>query len=467
VVSVGYRLQLSAALAIPMALSTSAAVQAQQIERGVAIVSEAIASRVDGFGYNPGSTSDLKFRGSALSQLAEGTARVRIGDEVTEISARFEHLPQPASFGPFTVYVLWVVTPEGRAYNIGAINVDGDKGKVAATTPFSSFALIVTAEPHFAVSVPSKYIVLQNVAGKVQGTQLVVTSLEARSDYKGLKPLIADPKRKEPLELAMARYAITIAEAAGAGELAPKALDVARAALKEAEAAQNAKSSSARSQVPAVAREAVQAAEDARAVAETRRAGADVERMNRQISERDAKLVELQGQLEKAKQAAASQTAEISAANAQLKNVQQRMPSAGNRLQLANELLGRWLVLDAGESSLTAHVQSDAFVKGKTELLPATHDRLGTAAGILVGIGSVTVTVTPALQLSEDVRQLGLSQQRARSLMEWLASLGLKVNAGVPSDSSGAVEKAVAPGPGVDLLIIFDGPSAVGDAAKT
>jgi outer membrane protein OmpA-like peptidoglycan-associated protein len=462
----GCRLQLSAVLMIPFALSASAAVHAQQIEQGVAIVSEAIASRVDGFSYSPGSSSDLKFRGSALSQLAEGTARVHIGDEVTEISARFEHLPQPASFGPFTVYVLWVVTPEGRAYNIGAI-LDGDKGKVTATTPFSSFALIVTAEPHFAVSVPSKYIVLQNVGGKVQGTQLVVTSLAARSDYKGLKPLIVDPKRKEPLELTMARYAITIAEAAGAGELAPKALDVARSALKGAEAAQNAKSSSGRAQVPAIAREAVQAAEDARAVAETRRTGADVERMKLEISERDAKLVELQGQLDKAKLAAAAQTAEISAANAQLKNAQLRMPSASNRLQLANELLGRWLVLDAGESSLTAHVQSDAFVKGKTELLPATRDRLGTAAGILVGIGSVTVTVTPALQLSEDVRQLGLSQQRARSLMEWLASLGLKVNAGVPSDSSGAVEKAVAPGPGVDLLIIFDGPSPVGDATKT
>jgi len=115
----GCRLQLSAALAIPFALAASAAVHAQQIEQGVAIVSEAIASRVDGFSYNPGSSSDLKFRGSALSQLAEGTARVHIGDEVTEISARFEHLPQPASFGPFTVYVLWVVTPEGRAYNIG------------------------------------------------------------------------------------------------------------------------------------------------------------------------------------------------------------------------------------------------------------------------------------------------------------------------------------------------------------
>ncbi|HEY0803352.1 MAG TPA: hypothetical protein VGD54_21140 [Steroidobacteraceae bacterium] len=459
------RLQLSVAVAL--VLSASAGLRAQQIEQGVAIVSEAIASRVDGFSYNPGSTSDLKFRGSALSQLAEGTAKVRIGDEVTEVSARFEHLAQPASFGPFTVYVLWVVTPEGRAYNIGAINVDGEKGKVNATTPFSSFALIVTAEPHFAVGVPSKYIVLQNVAGKVQGTQLVVTSLAARSDYKGLKPIVPDPKKKEPLELIMARYAIVIAEAAGAGDLAPKALEIARSALKAADAAQNAKSSSGRAQVPAMAREAIQAAEDARAVSETRRAGADAERMRQQISERDAKLLELQGQLDKAKQAAAVQAGDLSAMNTQLKNAQQRMPSASNRLQLANELLGRWLVLETGDLSLTAHVQSDAFVKAKTELLPATRDRLGTAAGILVAIGSLTITVTPALQLSEDVRQLGLSQQRARALMEWLASLGLKVNAGVPSDSGGAVEKALAPGPGVDLMITFDAPSAGSDASRT
>jgi outer membrane protein OmpA-like peptidoglycan-associated protein len=161
------------------------------------------------------------------------------------------------------------------------------------------------------------------------------------------------------------------------------------------------------------------------------------------------------------------QAAELSGMNAQLKNAQQRMPSANNRLQLANELLGRWLVLETGDLSLTAHVQSDAFVKAKTELLPATRDRLGTAAGILVGIGSLTITVTPALQLSEDVRQLGLSQQRARALMEWLASLGLKVNAGVPSVSGGAVEKALAPGPGVDLMITFDAPSAGSDASRT
>ena len=100
---------------------------AQQIEQGVAIVSEAIASRVDGFDYKPDSTSELDFRGTALSPRADGTARVRTGSDRTEISAKFTHLPAAGSFGPFTCYVLWVVTPEGRASNVGTVSLDGDK----------------------------------------------------------------------------------------------------------------------------------------------------------------------------------------------------------------------------------------------------------------------------------------------------------------------------------------------------
>ncbi|HXN11251.1 MAG TPA: DUF4398 domain-containing protein, partial [Steroidobacteraceae bacterium] len=239
------------ACALPVAGS------AQQIEQGVAIVSEAIASRVDGFDYKPDSTSELDFRGTALSPRADGSAKVRTGSDRTEISAKFSHLPAAASFGPFTAYVLWVVTPEGRASNVGTVNLDGDKGTLNATTPLSSFALIVTAEPHFAVSVPSRFIVLQNVGGTVQGTQLVVTSLAARADYSALKPLSVDPKLHEPVELLMARYALTIADGAGAAQLAPKAFGGARDALASAESAQTSKSSSARERVPELAREAI------------------------------------------------------------------------------------------------------------------------------------------------------------------------------------------------------------------
>jgi hypothetical protein len=77
---------LFGACAVPVAGS------AQQIEQGVAIVSEAIASRVDGFDYKPDSTSELDFRGTALSPRADGTARVRTGSNRTEISAKFTHM---------------------------------------------------------------------------------------------------------------------------------------------------------------------------------------------------------------------------------------------------------------------------------------------------------------------------------------------------------------------------------------
>jgi outer membrane protein OmpA-like peptidoglycan-associated protein len=450
----------SVAALLPLASPQPAC--AQQIEQGVAIVSEAIASRVDGFAYRPDSSSDLDFRGTALAPRADGSARIRTGSDRTEISAKFSHLPVASSFGPFTVYVLWVVTPEGRASNVGAVNLDGDKGTLNATTPLSSFALIVTAEPHFAVSVPSQFIVLQNVGGTVQGTQLVVTSLAARADYSGLKAINVDPKLHEPIELLMARYAVTIAEGSGAAQLAPQAFGGARDALMNAESAQLSKSSSVRERVPELARAAIQSAEDARAAAVSRREAALLEQLHAQISDGQAKLVEASTLTDKSRSDAAAQIAQlkeqIEESENRRKQTEQRLPTAASRQALAVGLLGRWLVMESDDKAITAHVTNDGFNKGRTDLTPDAKDRLATAAGILLGIGNLTVTVTPALQLTEDVKQLGLSQQRARALMEWLDSMGLKAVEGVPPDASAsaAVERALAPGPGVDLVISFD-----------
>jgi outer membrane protein OmpA-like peptidoglycan-associated protein len=444
---------------------------AQQIEQGVAIVSESIASRVDGFSYKPDSSSDLAYRGSALAPRASGTARVKTSDALTEIAARFEDLPPPEGFGPFTVYILWVVTPEGRAFNVGAINLDAGRGRLTTTTPFSSFAMIVTAEPHFAVSIPGETIVLQNMAGNVQGTQLVVTSLAARADYRALAPIRNDPKLKVPVELTMAHYAVTLAESAEAATLAPKALAVAKAALREADTAQLSRSSTVRGQVLELARQAIQSAEDARAAAQTRQVGARTQTLQQQLVERDARIRELglaaerekladKQAADRDKQLAAEEVAmlrsQLDATAVELKAVRQRLPNAANRLQLAAQLLNRWLVFDVGDRNLTVHITSDSFANGKMELGADARNRLSTAAGILSGIGNVTVTVTPALQFSEDVRQLGLSQQRARAIMEWLASLGLRAQAGVPNEANAALEKALAPGAGVELLVSFD-----------
>src|SRR5580704_1090193 len=73
---------------------------AQKVEQGVAIVSETIASRVDGFSYSPDSTSKLDFAGTSLGLGAAGEASVKISHGKTEISGKFQKLPEPSSLGP-------------------------------------------------------------------------------------------------------------------------------------------------------------------------------------------------------------------------------------------------------------------------------------------------------------------------------------------------------------------------------
>src|SRR5207249_9034730 len=63
----------------------------------------------------------------------------------------------------FLTYVLWVVTPDGRSGNTGEILIDKDgEGKRGASTPAQTFSMIVTAEPYFAVRVPSEVVILEN-----------------------------------------------------------------------------------------------------------------------------------------------------------------------------------------------------------------------------------------------------------------------------------------------------------------
>ena len=213
---------LGGALALLALVGTAAppAVRAQQIEQGVAIVAEKIASRVGGYAYHANSSSELDVRGTTLAQRLVGSARVRTVGARTEIAVKIDHAPDAATLGPFAVYVLWVITPEGRAANIGTFEMDGERGRIETTTPLSSFALIVTAEPHFAVSVPCQHVVAQTVGTNVKGTALEVTSLASRIDYPGLKRAVRDAKHPVPLDLEMARYALAIADLVGAPELA-------------------------------------------------------------------------------------------------------------------------------------------------------------------------------------------------------------------------------------------------------
>jgi outer membrane protein OmpA-like peptidoglycan-associated protein len=240
-----------------------------------AIASSDVLSQISMFSYKAGPESDLLFRGTPIAATAEGKGYVEFDDGNARIIVKVKDLPVPTSLGPYTTYVLWALTPDGRAANQGVIaGVEGGKGELKTQYGASQFALIITAEPHFAVTAPSNMIVLYNVAEKVKGEETKVTTLTERSDYSKLTPIKVDEKTN-PEVLVQARYAVAIAAAAGAQQYAAQPYGAAQQKLNAAEAALTAKSSSERKTMPSLAREAVSAGEDARRAAMVGKATAD------------------------------------------------------------------------------------------------------------------------------------------------------------------------------------------------
>jgi outer membrane protein OmpA-like peptidoglycan-associated protein len=241
--------------------ATSFAQGVQQVE---AIASSDVLSQISMYSYRDGPKSDLLFRGTPIAANAEGKAQVEFQSGNAQISAEVKNLPAPASLGPYTTYVLWALTPDGRATNQGVIGgAAGGKGEVDTQYGASQFALIVTAEPHFAVTMPSTMIALYNVADDVKGEESKVTTLTERADYARLTDIAVDDDAN-PLEIVQARYAVAIAQAAGADRFASDAYATANQKLAAAQTMLDAKRRSERKTAPGLAREAVIAGEDAR-----------------------------------------------------------------------------------------------------------------------------------------------------------------------------------------------------------
>ena len=114
-----------------------------------------------------------------IAPFSDGKAKVRSKRGTMEVEAEFGNLQTPTAFGDeYLTYVLWAISPEGRAVNLGEILVgDNDRSKLTATTDLQAFALIVTAEPYFAVQQPSNVVVLENiVTADTKGTSEAVNA---------------------------------------------------------------------------------------------------------------------------------------------------------------------------------------------------------------------------------------------------------------------------------------------------
>ena len=245
------------------------------------------------YNHRSGSTK-IDFRGTALLPDARGEATVESKQGVIKIDARMEKLQPATKFGPeYLTYVMWAITPEGRATNVGEVLLDGDKTKLDATTELQSFGLIVTAEPYFAVTQPSDVVVMENfvrhdTVGTIEQVDAKFELLQRGQYTLNVNPAEIQPVQlnaKVPLELYEARNAVQIARWTGAEAYAPGTLKRAVQDLENAEGYLTGKAG--RKPIGTVAREAVQMAEDARIItvkkideerlAHERQAGADRE----------------------------------------------------------------------------------------------------------------------------------------------------------------------------------------------
>lgn len=355
-----------------------------------------ISRNVQAVNYkHSGGASKVDFAGTDLMPAANGQAKVESKKGYTEIEVEFANLQKPTTFGnEYLTYILWAISPEGRAVNLGEVLVGGNhRSKLDVTTDLQAFALIVTAEPYYAVRQPSNVVVLENVVRTdTKGTTEAVNAkyeLMERGGYipTGYKfdPVVLNAKL--PLEFFEARNALRIAQSEGAEQYAPDSYRRAVQLMDNADSAATNKHIDRKSLI-AISREVVQTAEDARAVAvkkmddvrlvNERQASADAQAKTQgeaddairqkeqaQYDEAKARTATAQAESDAARAQAAKAQAESDTVNAQAATAKAQSDMAANQASSATALSAAQA--DADQSRLAAQQAQLNVQKAETE----------------------------------------------------------------------------------------------------
>jgi outer membrane protein OmpA-like peptidoglycan-associated protein len=439
-------------------------------------------TRAVSYRHRSGATK-INFQGTDLMPAAAGQAKVESKRGALEIEAEFSGLDRPTSFGnEYLTYVLWAISPEGRQVNIGEVLVgDNHRSKLDVTTDLQAFALIVTAEPYYAVRRPSNLVVLENAirSDTVGGTEDVDAKYELidRGGYTptGYKfdPLVLNAKL--PLEFFEARNAVRIAQSAGSEKYATTSYQNAVRQMDEADAIATGKHKNKKSLI-ALSREVVQTAEDAREIAvknideedaETaRRDGLDREassnnradeesRRRRHAEDKTADAVRERNEAnqQNLEAQATAQQATDAQANAErdrnnAKQLQlvaeadsdrnraaaaasdtQLQQSVRDREELRARLLQQFnLILETRDTArgLVVNMSDVLFDSGRYTLRPLAREKLAKISGIVLGYPSLRLAVEGNTDsVGSETFNQHLSEQRAEGVRTYLTQQGV------------------------------------------
>lgn len=456
-VSLGAWFQANAQTTIPMEATPPTPVY------GVNLITRTVEAV--NYQHRSGATK-IDFAGTAIMPSANGGASVKSERGSIAVEAEFDGLQKPTIFGnEYLTYILWAISPEGRAVNLGEVLVDGNhRSKLKVTTDLQAFALIVTAEPYYAVHQPSNVVVLENVVRTdTKGTSEAVHAkfeLMERGGYipTGYKfdPVVLDAK--VPLEFLEARNAVRIAASEGADRYASDSYQHAMQLMKTADAYATQKHSP-KKELIATSREAVQTAEDARAIAvktvegerqaSERQAAADAqarsqaqaEDANRQKEQAQADAAKAQADAAKSQaDMAANQTASAAAITAaqgdadksrqaaQLAEQNEHQADTEKAVLRAklSERLNEILQTRDSARGLIVSMSDVLFDSGKFSLKSGAREKLSKVAGILISYPSLAIEVGGYTDnVGSDEMNQKLSESRAGAVRDYLVAEGV------------------------------------------
>jgi outer membrane protein OmpA-like peptidoglycan-associated protein len=415
-----------------------------------------------------------------------GELKIQSKNGRVEVEAKVGALDQASRFGlEYLTYVLWAVSPQGRADNLGELILDEHaSSKLKATTELQTFGLLVTAEPYFAVTQPSSLVVLENDAlpGSTGREQQIEFSYQllGRDAYSSSNQRIdnaifgIDPNT--PLALFEARNAVRIARSANADKYAAPVLAKAEQSLQQAETAYRQKHSN-KAGIESFARDAAQNAEDARVIAlkkqeEDRlaheaadreakaKAQAEAETLRAKQAEEDRAKAEsarveaerLRQEAQVAAQEAAKAKAEAEQARAEAVAQQQALAAEAEKArqsaheadrlrqqaeQEKTDLRARLLqqlnaVLETHDSArgLISNMGDVLFQTGKYELKPEARERLAKVSGILLAYPTLKISIEGHTDsVGTDDYNQRLSEQRAEAVRDYFVQQAVSPDA--------------------------------------
>ena len=408
-------------------------------------------------------STHIDFDGTTLLSGAKGEAKVTSERGKITVDAHFDGLSPANGFGKeYLTYVLWAISPDGRAQNLGEVLPAGMKNNIKVTTALQSFGLIITAEPYFSVTEPSDVVVLQNVI-RPDKTNGVMEKVEANYSLlpRGMyaetagSHTVANPitrNERSPLELYEADNAVRIAQDAGADKYAPQIMAQATLDEQNASALDGNKHGDLKMEITE-ARESVQRAEDARIVSlrkqaeehaqaqvtakEQAQADAAISQQQAAQSQADAALSQAaarQAQLdaEQAKAAKAQADAARAQAEAETAAAQAKALEANKSANDANAIreklrlqLNSVLATSETARGLIVNMSDVLFDTGKYTLKPTTQISLAKVAGILEAYPGLNVQVEGYTDStgSDELNQK-LSENRALAVKDFLITEG-------------------------------------------